>query len=245
MQLNANNKSYKFIKDIVIAVLVVLFVRSFIVQLSLVPSGSMKPTLVEGDFTLVTKYNYGYSRYSLPFNLPILPNRLFYHEPTRGDVFVFKNPQNPSVEYVKRLIAKGGDTVEMINSVVYINGVALTRDYLETVTDKGVSYTVYTEHGSNKNYKVWQLENPYNIYSPADVYSLNNFGPVVVPQDSFFALGDNRNNSQDSRFIGFIKKELLVGKPSVIILSIGYAPLLQFYKWITEIKVDRFFKIIN
>lgn len=227
------------VKSIMIALVIALIIRSFFVQAFYIPSGSMKPNLLEGDYVFVTKYNYGYSKHSLPFSLPILPNRLFYSEPQRTSVVVFKYPSDNSTDYVKRLIGLPGDKIQVINSIVYINDVPLKREFIKTEYIDGIPYDVYTEHNGDKSYTIWQIKNYYN---PQSAF----FGPITLKDNEFFMMGDNRDNSRDSRFsdVGPVPKENLVGKGGMIFFSIN-GSFMEFWKWFTEIRFDRIFKIIK
>jgi signal peptidase I len=175
----------EYLKPILIAVLIALFVRAFIVQAFKIPSGSMEPTLLVGDYILVNKSIYG-------LVIPYTHTRLFpYRNPHRGDVVVFIYPLNPSKDFVKRVIATGGERVQIIQNRVYVN-------------DK-------------------LIHDPWGHFSykwPAEyLQRMENFGPVVVPEDSLFVLGDNRENSDDSRFWGFVPLNDVLGKAFVIYFS--------------------------
>jgi signal peptidase I len=179
----------KFIKEyaqpILIAVLIALFVRTFIVQAFEIPSGSMRPTLRVGDYILVNKFVYGVS-------IPYTHIRLFpFERPERGDVIVFVYPPNPSKDFVKRVIATEGEKVQIIQNRIYIDD------------------TLIDDPWGHFSYK----------WPPAYLQMMENFGPVVVPKDSFFVLGDNRENSDDSRFWGFVPLSDVLGKAFLIYFS--------------------------
>ncbi len=227
-------------KSILIALFVALFIRSFVIQAFYIPSGSMKPMLLEGDYVFVTKYNYGYSKHSLPFSLPIInENRIFYSQPERGDVVVFKYPGDNSTDYVKRLIALPGDKLQIINSVVYINDVPLRREFVETINYQGMTIDIYREYVNEKSYLIWQIKDYYHYIS-------SYYGPITLGGDQFFMMGDNRDMSRDSRFpdVGVVNKEQLVGKGGVIFFSIN-GSFLEVWKWLSEIRFERFFNIIK
>jgi signal peptidase I len=169
----------EYFESIVITAVIALFATTFVVQAFKIPTGSMESNLLIGDHLLVNKFIYGLHP---GFLAKILP----YGEPKRGDVFVFKYPNNPEVAYVKRLIGMPGDTIEMIGRTVYVNGTALKE-----------SYTQYIDPGS--------------------VYA--RYGPYTVPPGQYFAMGDNRDNSQDSRFWGSVPREYILGKALVIYWS--------------------------
>lgn len=227
--------------SLLIALLVAIMIRSFLVQAFYIPSGSMKPNLLDGDYVFVTKYNYGYSPHSLPFSLPLLPNdRIFYTMPQRGDVIVFKYPGDNSTDYVKRLIGLPGDKIQIIDSIVYINDQPLKREFIETkVLKDGTKVNVYREYMHNKSYLIWQTVG-FNLYE------VEFFGPILLGEDEFFMMGDNRDNSKDSRFleVGAVNKSNLVGKGGMIFFSMN-GHFLQFWKWFSDIRFNRIFKIIK
>lgn len=174
------------LEAIVIAILLALFIRGFIVQAFKIPSGSMKPTLQIGDHILVNKFIYGTT---LPFtDITIIPGS----SPDRDDIIVFEYPVEPDKDFIKRVIGVPGDIVEIRNKTVYVND-----EPVET------EYTMYTE----------------NHIIPMDVSERDNFGPVRVPEGTFFVLGDNRDNSYDSRFWGFVEERALKGKAFIIYWS--------------------------
>jgi len=233
--------------------------RSFIVSPFNIPSESMQPRLVVGDYLLVSKWSYGYSRYSLPFNLPLIPGRLFASQPERGDVVVLKAPPGDSVDYIKRVIGLPGDTVQMIKGQLYLNGKAVpkrrigdfkikvspnTRCYdrsfeaRDAVGDPICSYPRYRETlPSGRSYDVLDL-----TVSPRDTTE-----PIIVPEGKMFLMGDNRDNSLDSRFpaiegqgIGIVPQENLVGKALVSVFSTdGSASWLLPWTWFSAARWDR------
>jgi signal peptidase I len=230
------------LKSIIIALIIALLIRSFIFQAFFIPSGSMKPNLLEGDYVLVTKYNYGYSNYSLPFGLPLLPSsRIFYTQPNRGDVIVFKFRGDNSTDYVKRLIGLPGDKIQVINSIVYINNKALKREFIKEEKIDGITYLAYREYMDDvsKSYIIWQVKGANH---PNSLF----FGPKILGKDEFFAMGDNRDMSKDSRFaeVSTIEKSNLVGKGGLIFFSIN-GSFIEVWKWFTEIRWHRIFNLIK
>lgn len=185
-------------------ILVVFFVRSFIVEPFKIPSGSMMPTLLAGDFILVNKYSYG-------LRVPIL-NHTFIEvsEPQRGDVFVFHYPPDPSIDYIKRVVGLPGDRIAYRNKQLFINGEAVELTYLDDYQYVGsglnmVSAGRYAEQLGDRKHEVLIEEN-----------SLTIDGEVVVPPGHYFAMGDNRDNSKDSRVWGFVPEGNLVGRAFLI-----------------------------
>ena len=166
---------------ILIAVILALFIRTFVVQAFKIPSGSMKPTLLVGDHILVNKFIYGVKIPFLNFTL------ISVKDPKRGDIVVFKFPEDPKKDFIKRVIAVAGDTIQIRDKKIYIN-----NDL---------------------------FDDPYGTYLDPRVQPRDNSGPITVPADSFFVMGDNRDHSLDSRFWGFVKLAAVKGKAFIIYWS--------------------------
>ncbi len=176
----------EYIEAIVFALVLALIIKTFFIQAFKIPSGSMIPTLLRGDQILVNKFIYG-------TRVPLSDVKfLELREPRRGDLVVFEYPEDRRIHYIKRLIGVPGDTIEIVNKVVFVNG---------------VKYVV----------KDAQFEDPEML--PSSVSVRDNFGPVVVPPHSYFMMGDNRDNSRDSRFWGFVDSSEMVGNAVVIYWS--------------------------
>lgn len=190
----------EYAKSFFPVLLIVLLLRSFVVEPFRIPSGSMMPTLLVGDFIVVTKYSYG-------LRLPVVRTRfLETGEPQRGDVMVFRFPENPREDYIKRVVGLPGDHVAYYNKALYINGEQVAMTELESYIGQG-SGTVMTGARLAEE----QLDNSrYNILFWPNRPSIE--GEVLVPDGHYFVLGDNRDNSNDSRFWGFVPEENLVGK---------------------------------
>ncbi|WP_245318371.1 MULTISPECIES: signal peptidase I [unclassified Mesorhizobium] len=181
-------------------------IRAFLFQPFSTPSGSMEPTLVEGDYFFVSKFAYGYGRYSVPFGLLPVDGRIFGAEPRRGDIMVFRVPTNPDIDYVKRLIGLPGDRIQMIDGVLHINGVAVK---LEAVGD----YSSEEVKSAKLQREILPEGVSYLVIDLADNSVGDNTREFVVPVGEYFTLGDNRDNSNDSRFqMGLVPYENLVGK---------------------------------
>jgi len=192
----------EYFESAVTVAIIALFATTFVIQAFKIPTGSMKSTLLVGDHLLVNKFVYGINS-GLPGKL--LP----YREPKRGDVIVFKYPNDPDVAYVKRLIGMPGDTVEMIGRAVYINGEIMNENYnVKESEDGAVINTVIDD--PQKRYTL-QYFNPGGDRS--------HWGPYDVPEGHYFAMGDNRDNSQDSRYWQFIPRDYMLGQPLVIYWS--------------------------
>ena len=232
------------LKSIIIAIFIALIIRSFIFEPFNIPSGSMKPNLLVGDFIFVSKYSYGFSKHSLPFSIPLIPGKIFSNTPERGDVVVFKTPENNRTDYIKRVIGLPGDKIEIKNGIIFINGSEILRkkinDFIDT--DKNTSMKrvrMYNEYFFNKE---------INVLDITDNGIADNTRLFNVPENNFFVMGDNRDNSQDSRFIntvGFIPYENLVGKAQFIFFSLENSRFLQIWKWPNSIRYERIFKKIQ
>ncbi len=244
MSKNKNNSFFGNIKSILIAIFIALLIRSFIFEPFNIPSGSMKPNLLVGDFIFVSKYSYGFSKHSLPFSIPLIPGKIFSNTPERGDVVVFKTPENNRTDYIKRVIGLPGDKIEIKNGIIFINGSEILRkklnDFIDTdnkTTKKRVR--MYNEYFFNKE---------INILDITDNGIADNTQLFNVPENHFFVMGDNRDNSQDSRFmstVGFIPYENLVGKAQFIFFSLENARFLQIWKWPNSIRYKRIFQKIQ
>ena len=231
------------LKTIFIAIIIALLIRSFIFEPFNIPSGSMKPNLLVGDYLFVTKWSYGYSKHSLPFSLPIIKGRIFYNQPERGDIAVFKTPEDNRTDYIKRIIGLPGDEIIVINGIVFLNNVALSKIQIENFKEKNslgqtIEIAQFKEILMKKNYNTLDLLNN----GIAD-----NTNTFKVPNDYFFVMGDNRDNSQDSRFknIGFIPKSNLVGKARIIFFSLENSRFFELWKWPNAIRYSRIFSKIK
>jgi signal peptidase I len=228
------------IKTIVYAVLIALVVRTVAYEPFNIPSGSMVPTLLVGDYLFVSKYSYGYSRYSLPLGLPLFSGRIFFHSPERGDVVVFKLPTDNSTDYIKRVIGLPGDHIQMKNGILNINGQPVPRrridDYLyQEGNGVIIPLAQYIETLPNGV--------QHRIIEMSDNGPLDNTQEYVVPPGDYFMMGDNRDNSQDSRVlsaVGYVPAENLIGKAQFIFFSTnGSARLWEIWKWPFAIRYGR------
>lgn len=222
------------------ALLLALVIRTFLFQPFSIPSGSMRPTLLEGDYLFVTKWAYGYSNHSFPFSPPMFSGRIFGSSPERGDVVVFKYPPQPSLDYIKRLIGLPGDSVQMREGQLFINGVAVPRELVGTIDNPDITEM-------NRPVEVYRETLPNGVsYETLDI-APNSIGDntreFVVPAGHYFMMGDNRDNSSDSRFgVGYVPEENLVGRANLIFFSIaGGASPLEVWKWPAEVRFSRLF----
>ena len=238
MKKYSDGKIKKNVIQVFYAILAALIIRSFFFEPFSIPSGSMYPNLKVGDYLFVSKYSYGFSRHSLPFSLPLIPGRIFYNEPKRGDIVVFKTPDDNITDYIKRLIGIPGDLVRIESSEIFINGTKISRTFKNNEKYKSFDVQKIRETlPGGASYDVFEFEKVFLGLNT------NDFSEIKVPSDSFFVLGDNRDNSQDSRFIGFIPKENLVGKAQVVFISFDteVGSFLKFWTWFPALRKDRFF----
>jgi signal peptidase I len=194
-------KKGRWITELIVIVIIVLLIRTFVAQAYNIPSGSMKPTLLVGDFILVNKLVYRFS------------------EPKRGDIVVFKYPIDPNIDFIKRIVALPGEEVEVRNNQVFINGKPLPLIEVGRGEENGVRKVIYEEVLPEG------IKHKVQFYEDFP-FSKRDFGPVVVPPNHYFVMGDNRDNSEDSRYWGFLPRENIVGKAFVIYFS-GDVPPLQ------------------
>jgi signal peptidase I len=241
---------WETIKIVIQALALAMIVRVFFYQPFNIPSGSMKSTLLVGDYLFVSKLAYGYSRYSFPFGLNLFSGRIFAGEPRRGDVVVFKLPRDNSTDYIKRLIGLPGDEIQMRGGVLYINGQAVPKrragDFV-TREDDGVMRRIPQFEETLPNgvtYKVLDSE-PSGPFDNTAVYK--------VPPAHYFMMGDNRDNSTDSRAqwgVGFVPYENLVGRAEIIFFSGALDDpeafrLLAPWQWPWDIRWSRFFNLVR
>ncbi len=243
MIVKTNAAVNEWVRSLVVAILLAFLFRSFLFEPFYIPSGSMKSSLLIGDYVFVSKYSYGYSRYSFPFGFKFFEGRLFFTEPKRGEVIVFKLPSNPDINYIKRLIGLPGDRVQVKNSKLYLNGKEVPREKIKNFLDQNSGNTTeipqYIEHLPNGVDHFILDQDPNG--------PLDNTEEFIVPEKHYFFMGDNRDNSQDSRVmyvVGFVSEENLLGPARIIFFS-SSAKLIEVWKWVTGLRFDRFFKTIE
>jgi len=210
----------ELVRTILYAVLIAVGIRTLAYEPFSIPSGSMIPTLLVGDYLFVSKFSYGYSRHSLPFSLPLFRGRIFSNEPERGDVAVFKYPvrdSNFEKDYIKRIVGLPGDRIKVTSGVLHINGTPVRRLKTGEYTFGGKRY------GALKVAKyVETLPNGRKhelIEAEGDFGRMDNTKEWSVPVGHYFAMGDNRDNSLDSRFGWTVPKENLVGRAEFLFFS--------------------------
>ena len=232
----------EFIKTLAIALLLAGIIRSFLFEPFHIPSSSMKPTLLIGDYLFVSKYSYGYSKYSFPFGLNLFSGRFWQrNQPKRGDVVVFRLPSEPSINYIKRIIGLPGDKIRVENGNLYINDEKIKKVYDGSFVEESSLLT-------NEIDKFTETFPDGKTISVLDQTTTpqDNTQTYEVPAGHYFMMGDNRDNSQDSRFldhVGYVNEENLVGRAEMVFLS-SSQPFWQFWKWKNSIRFNRFFKKI-
>lgn len=190
---------WEYAKAIITALILAMLIRTFIIQAFKIPSGSMTPTLLVGDHILVNKFLYG-------TKIPFSGKRVFmFKKPERGDIIVFKYPENPSKDFIKRVVAAEGDVIESKNKMVHVNGNKVNEPYAQH-TDSSMR--------------------------PMGIEPRDNFGPVIVPKNKYFVMGDNRDQSYDSRYWGYVDIKDVKGKA-----------LILYWSWDSEKSWARFGRI--
>ena len=242
-------------KTIVYAVLIALVVRTVAYEPFNIPSGSMVPTLLIGDYLFVSKFSYGYSRYSLPFGPPIGEGRLYLpglsHQPERGDVAVFKLPTDTSTDYIKRIVGLPGDRIQVRHGELYINDQLVQRRPDPSCRNDEAGFPIPMQHGYMESLPrgPGQKAVEHCIVKIGDDGPLDNTPVYQVPPDHYFGMGDNRDNSQDSRVlsvVGYIPAANLVGKAQIIFFSTdGSARLWEFWRWPLAIRYSRLLHLLH
>ena len=241
-----SNEGWEVIKTVFFALLIAMVLRILLFQPFTIPSASMEPNLYEGDYIVVSKWSYGYSKHAIPFSPPIFEGRLFDKAPERGDIVVFKLPRDNRTDYIKRLIGLPGDRIQMIGNVLHINGTAVP-DVPVTAQDVTNMYgmPVIQARETLPGGKSFTIQDfgPGNNADDTDVFE--------VPAGHYFMMGDNRDNSVDSRFdesagVGMVPAENLIGKAEIILFSWEPgASLWNPVSWFANIRPSRFFNVLN
>ncbi|HEX4711571.1 signal peptidase I [Phenylobacterium sp.] len=239
----------EIIKTIIYALLIALFLRVLFFQPYTIPSASMEPNLYEGDYIIVSKWTYGYSKHSIPLSPPLFSGRIFERPAHRGDIVVFKLPHDNSTDYIKRVIGLPGDRIQMKQGLLYLNGKQVPRVSLGTVReDSGYGFmhdvTRYRETLPGGKSYVTNDFGPNGDLDNTDVY--------VVPEHHYFMMGDNRDNSSDSRVspeaggVGYVPAENLEGKAQIILLSWkAGASIFKPWTWVLNAQPSRFFHLLQ
>ena len=237
------------VKTVVYALAIALFLRVLLFQPFTIPSASMEPNLYEGDYIIVSKFSYGYSRHSIPFSPPLFEGRILGKGPERGDIVVFKLPRDNRTDYIKRVIGLPGDRVQMRGGLLYLNGQQVKREALPPVIED-------TGYGFTRQVMRYRETLPGGRQFLTDDFGpdndLDNTEVFTVPEGHYFMMGDNRDNSSDSRVppeaggVGYVPAENLVGKAQIILLS--WSPGASIFKpwtWVMNAQPGRFFNILK
>ncbi len=229
---------------IVEALLIALVFRTFLYQPFSIPTASLQPSMMIGDYFIASKFTWGYGRYSFPFGIIPIQGRIFGREPNRGDIAVFR-PVPQKEDYVKRVIGLPGDTIQMKEGRLYINGEMVKREFVGRGTDTdsfGTSLPVLVYKETLPN-GVEHLINEISDDGPLD-----NTQEYVVPEGHYFMMGDNRDRSQDSRIlsaVGYVPAGNLIGKAEARFFSIkDNIPPWQVWKWPENLRLDRMFQSV-
>ena len=231
-------------KALIWALLIAGVIRTFAIEPFKIPSGSMKPNLLVGDFLFVSKWNYGYSKYSFPFGLAPFSEKIFEKNPERGDIIVFKLPGQENINYVKRLLGLPGETIKVIDGEVFIKkNNSLNFEKLIQISD-GLFFDDQYQEEINQ-----LIEDNYKILNITDNGPLDYTPEYIIPQNKYFFMGDNRDNSSDSRVmsgVGFVPKENMIGKVWFIWLSIDTQfSITKFWTLPLHIRYERLFKSVK
>ncbi|QBQ47861.1 signal peptidase I [Brevundimonas naejangsanensis] len=244
---SASNETVEIIKTVVFALLIALVLRVLLFQPFTIPSASMEPNLYEGDYIVVSKWSYGYSKHSIPFSPPVFNGRILGKAPARGDIAVFKLPRDNKTDYIKRVIGLPGDKVQMIANKLYINGapvqdVVVSRAQMADMFGPRSVTQVRETLPGGKSFMTQDF-GPGNELDDTPLYE--------VPAGHYFMMGDNRDNSIDSRVemsagVGMVPAENLVGKAEIIMFSwTPGASLFNPVSWFANVRFSRFFKILD
>jgi len=232
------------IKALLWALLIAGVIRTFAIEPFKIPSGSMKPNLLVGDFLFVSKWDYGYSRYSFPFGLAPFSGKIMEKNPSRGDIIVFKLPGQENINYVKRLVGLPGETIKVLDGLIYLKKVG--ADNFEVIEQKDIGLFFDDQYQANINQLV---ESDYKILNLTNSGPLDYTPEYKIPENKFFFMGDNRDNSSDSRVmsgVGFVPKENIIGKVWFIWFSVDTDfSLSRFWTLPLHIRYDRLFNAVK
>ncbi|MEM6603397.1 MAG: signal peptidase I [Pseudomonadota bacterium] len=236
---------YDFIRSAFYALFLAMFIRSLIIQPFNIPSESMVPSLLVGDYIFVDKSAYGYSKYSFPFAPDLFEGRIFSTMPERGDVAVFRVVDDQNKDYIKRIVGLPGDKIQYIDGRLWVNGAQVPVKMLGPYDGRPLDPSAY-------NAPVFEETLDGKTYQTLDIYDglpTDNTPIFEVPEGHFFVTGDNRDKSQDSRLmngpVGFVPMDRLIGKAEIIFFSLDRENFLEVWKWPTAIRFNRIFKNID
>ncbi|RCL03101.1 MAG: signal peptidase I [Candidatus Tokpelaia sp. JSC189] len=253
---NKTGSTKEMVLVIIEALLLALVIRTFLFQPFTIPSGSMRPTLLVGDYLFVSKYAYGYSHYSLPFSPDLFSGRIWAAEPRRGDIAVFRHPQDTSLDYIKRVIGLPGDRVQMRDGNLYINGMIVLRekvgetrsvDMIGDIPPEGHLFDPTLDRPVSVYRETLDNTVSYNTFDILPIGLGDNTEVFEVPAGHYFMMGDNRDNSLDSRFgVGYVPFQNLIGRANLIFFSIGgNSSAWQVWRWPANIRWNRLFSFVQ
>ncbi len=246
---SVGSETLEIIKTVLVALVIAFVLRVLLFQPFTIPSASMEPNLYEGDYIVVSKWAYGYSKYSsgLPINLPLGDDRLFGRAPNRGDIVVFKLPRDDKTDYIKRVIGLPGDRVQMIQNRLHING----QPVADVVVSQGEIDDIFGPRPVTQLRETLPNGRTFNIQDFGPGNDLDDTPVYEVPQGQYFMMGDNRDNSIDSRVhesagVGMVPDENLVGKAEIIMFSWEPgASLFNPVSWFANVRPSRFFRVLD
>ena len=236
----------EFLKTMIWALAIALLIRSLLFQPFNIPSSSMKPTLLIGDYLFVSKFSYGYSRHSFPFSPPLFDGRSSANAPKRGDVVVFKLPYDNRTDFIKRVIGLPGDTISVRNGQVILNNQPIKKERVADFVEKDAAGN---EHHIPRYRETLPSGHSYMVLDAVANGPADNVGEYIVPEGHYFMMGDNRDNSSDSRmlgYVGYVPHENLVGPALVLFFSFdAHSRFYQIWRWPTAIRYNRLFELIE
>src|SRR6202030_1884137 len=233
------------VRVVIHALIIALVIRTFLFQPFNIPSGSMIPTLLVGDYLFVSKYSYGYTHYSLPFSPPVFSGRILGQQVDRGDVVVFRLPKDDSIDYIKRVIGLPGDRIQMLDGILDINGEPVKRQRIDDY--------VTSEEGAVQRVKRFRCTLPNGVASSTlDLVNngfYDNTAVYPVPSGDYFMMGDNRDNSTDSRVlsqVGYVPYQNIIGKAQIIFFSIKDGThAWEVWRWPWTVRWNRLFTLVR
>ena len=233
-------------KIVLHALILAMIVRVFLYQPFNIPSGSMKSNLLIGDYLFVSKFSYGYSRYSFPFGINLFEGRLLAGQPKRGDVAVFRLPRDPNIDYIKRVIGLPGDKIQMLEGILYINGNAVPKKRIGNFTDTDLNGN---QHIVDKYEETLPNGIKYTVLDRTPHGALDNTNEFIVPPGHYFMMGDNRDDSLDSRAmseVGMVPYENFIGRAEIIFFSANQeASWLKVWTWPLTTRWSRVFNLVR